>query len=251
MAAAPGACRGACGRMEARARGAREEPSLRPSAALSSGHRSSGTRRAGVKPRTTPGPRSRLRRRDRLQPGRRQPGGAEGGHGRRSPRVGTPVSGDDRGVARRAAHPIPARSNFSRGNLMIWLVREAARRLGAATTPKSWSCTIRETRRQRHRLGAGKASPGTRASAEGRLVLGARGEIGARPPGAQPASSAAARPATAPACSVLFAARGERLEGAPLSQTRTTSPAAHARSGLARGDRRASTASSGCWRPRR
>jgi 4-hydroxy-tetrahydrodipicolinate reductase len=135
----------------------------------------------------------------------------------------TGLSGDERAELGHAAQRIPVlhAPNFSPSvNLLAWLAREAARRLGPG-----FDAEIVEL----HHAGKQDAPSGTalrlaEAIAEGRgtrpaLVLERAGQVGPRPPGA--IGIQALRAGDCPGeHTVLFAGAGERLELVHRSQTR-------------------------------
>jgi 4-hydroxy-tetrahydrodipicolinate reductase len=105
---------------------------------------------------------------------------------------------------------------------MIWLVREAARRLGPGYDAeivelhhsKKLDAPSGTALRLAEAIAQGRGHP-----LEGRLVLERAGEIGARPPGAIGVQSVRAGDSPGDH-SVLFAGEGERLELVHRSQTR-------------------------------
>jgi 4-hydroxy-tetrahydrodipicolinate reductase len=137
----------------------------------------------------------------------------------------TGLSGDERAEIALAGRRIPVlhTPNFSVSvNVLVWLVREAARRLGP-----DFDAEIVELHHiQKLDAPSGTALRLAEAIAEGRghpleghLVLERAGEIGARPAGAIGIQALRAGDSTGEH-SVLFAGVGERLELVHRSQTR-------------------------------
>jgi len=137
----------------------------------------------------------------------------------------TGLSGDERAELALAARRIPVlyAPNFSVSvNVLAWLVREAARRLGPGydaeilelhhskklDAPSGTALMLAEA------IAQGRGHP-----LEGHLVLERAGQIGARPPGAIGIQSLRAGDSPGDH-SVIFAAEGERLELVHRSQTR-------------------------------
>jgi 4-hydroxy-tetrahydrodipicolinate reductase len=137
----------------------------------------------------------------------------------------TGLSADQRAELARAARRIPVlhAPNFSVSvNVLVWLVREAARRLGPGydaeilelhhakklDAPSGTALLLAEA------IAEGRGHP-----LEGHLVLERAGQTGARPPGAIGIQSLRAGDSPGDH-SVLFAAEGERLELVHRSQTR-------------------------------
>ena len=107
-------------------------------------------------------------------------------------------------------------------NLLAWLVREAARRLGPGYDAEILELhhAKKRMRRAARRCGWPRRSPRDAGIAlEGHLVLERAGETGARPPGAIGIQALRAGD-SAGDHTVLFAGEGERLELAHRSQTR-------------------------------
>ena len=137
----------------------------------------------------------------------------------------TGLSDAERAELALAARRIPVLQapNFSPSvNLMIWLVREAARRLGPGYDAeivelhhsKKLDAPSGTALRLAEAIAQGRGHP-----LEGRLVLERAGEIGVRPPGAIGVQSVRAGDSPGDH-SVLFAGEGERLELVHRSQTR-------------------------------
>jgi len=137
----------------------------------------------------------------------------------------TGLSGDERAELAQAGRRIPVlhAPNFSVSvNVLVWLVREAARRLGPG-----YDAEILELHHaQKRDAPSGTALRLAEAIAEGRghpleghLVLERAGETGVRPPGAIGIQALRAGDAAGDH-SVLFAGEGERLELSHRSQTR-------------------------------
>lgn len=137
----------------------------------------------------------------------------------------TGLSEGERAELALAARRIPVlhAPNFSPSvNLMVWLVREAARRLGPGYDAeivelhhaKKIDAPSGTALRLAEAIAQGRGHP-----LEGRLVLERAGQIGARPAGAIGVQSLRAGD-SAGDHSVLFAGEGERLELVHRSQTR-------------------------------
>jgi len=137
----------------------------------------------------------------------------------------TGLSEAERAELALAARRIPVlhAPNFSPSvNLMVWLVREAARRLGPGYDAeivelhhsKKVDAPSGTALRLAEAIAQGRGHP-----LEGRLVLERAGQIGARPPGAIGVQSLRAGDSPGDH-SVLFAGEGERLELVHRSQTR-------------------------------
>lgn len=137
----------------------------------------------------------------------------------------TGLSGDERAELALAARRIPVlhAPNFSVSvNVLAWLVREAARRLGPGydaeilelhhsqklDAPSGTALLLAEA------IAQGRGHP-----LEGHLVLERAGQIGARPPGAIGIQSLRAGDSPGDH-TVLFSGAGERLELVHRSQTR-------------------------------
>jgi 4-hydroxy-tetrahydrodipicolinate reductase len=222
---------GACGRMGERVRAAlAEEPSLRLAAALEApGHPQLGTEIApGVK--LTDDAKAALSGCDVAIDFSRAAASlavlkAAADAGVASVLGTTGFSEAERAELALAARRIPVlhAPNFSPSvNLMIWLVREAARRLGSGYDAeivelhhsKKVDAPSGTALRLAEAIAQGRGHP-----LAGRLVLERAGETGARPPGAIGIQSLRAGDSPGDH-TVLFAGEGERLELVHRSQTR-------------------------------